>query len=790
MSHVEKVYLMNVALYINDKTSLIRFMTVNKKCKSSLEDLKINPYIPIPPTASEKQKVEHILFISKMFSHIETLQCTLDLLTIKLKRNELFNKITYIRLVNFESFNSSLKVKSYNYSKIENLYLTNSLNSIHNVQYFPKLKRLILYNLLLSSSILHIIKNSPYLKEIICLDCVKSQWSIEEIIWLFSCVNLSDIKLSIVYRDPSINIKECYNDFSNELKGVDVKMLYIGSDIEIGGYAFVNDMISSSVCTITGPFNNMNSEIQKKDIPQPSIKQEDEILNNTLKCINEYHYYSNDCVKISMPNLSSINKIIFGCRTLVNCNLESVNDMSITNISCIKLNCYGCRNLNIYIKRINELNIQYCIGVTIISQVQKCISIGKSIDVITTSYKQPDFINTLNLCSSVNTKIINQNVIHCNINESYNISFNSCKLNRMTIENSCRITFDKSSYFYQSDSKLKILNSYNNNILLPLSIKHFNIIGGIHPIKLSDQILNEISLFGTVQSIRKKKKIIVLRYDLLKPKVLAPMKYHIKINDPNIKSIEYGNCKKVTLEMSPSSHFKCDRVDVLKVKSPNILIEANYIGKLIIVDDVPITFLNSPLIDKKVCSLSDCQILIGKPNKILEECYEEIKIKDVCEFLNSDDVLNLKLFPFKKVTICLGSYHDFYTSKTEPSIIYIALHKLVEKIKAPDNLKVSIVEGGNDSFPLIRQLKLMHSYSIFLRKKKESVNRKQIQEITCSNNVRNLVIRNCNNLKLIKGTKRLKKVHIQSCANLVELTGLSKTVNLQIRNCPKLIIQK
>ncbi|ELP86062.1 hypothetical protein EIN_327090 [Entamoeba invadens IP1] len=103
MSKLERVYLMNVTLYVNTVDSLKTFEQVNKKCFECLQSLFINPLInlEIETFVLFKEPREALYssifkFIIKAFPKIETLQCYDYMLG---NNDKLVHKVKKIRIV-------------------------------------------------------------------------------------------------------------------------------------------------------------------------------------------------------------------------------------------------------------------------------------------------------------------------------------------------------------------------------------------------------------------------------------------------------------------------------------------------------------------------------------------------------------------------------------------------------------------------------------------------------------------------------------------------------------------
>ncbi|ELP88901.1 hypothetical protein EIN_476130 [Entamoeba invadens IP1] len=127
MSRLERVFLMNVSLFIETIQDLIQFQLVNKKCLEALNGLHINPFIKDfdvqHPNKNEKGFVTQCLrissFLMKSFPRLETLVCTYAFLR-ESKDDNLFSRVQMISVRRDKSFAISFlrRVKSERLQKV------------------------------------------------------------------------------------------------------------------------------------------------------------------------------------------------------------------------------------------------------------------------------------------------------------------------------------------------------------------------------------------------------------------------------------------------------------------------------------------------------------------------------------------------------------------------------------------------------------------------------------------------------------------------------------------------
>ena len=162
MTQLEKVYLLNVLIYINEIDTTRKFLEINHKCKEVSEMLRIftakNCY---DQTKYMSLKHKHPYIpkdIYHLFPTVETIECEYDDL-IDENNIEIFEKIKKIR-VKIEGTHSETEIKIENKSirnKIETINLSRRrkylLFHLDSLQY-PNLKKLVISNIMKIDTVL------------------------------------------------------------------------------------------------------------------------------------------------------------------------------------------------------------------------------------------------------------------------------------------------------------------------------------------------------------------------------------------------------------------------------------------------------------------------------------------------------------------------------------------------------------------------------------------------------------------------------------------------------------
>ena len=153
MKQLERVYLLNVLIYIKDIDSTRRFLEINHKCREVGHMLRIYTMKQSFDLSQTGYCVYTYPFIPTdiydLFPKVETIECY-DVDIFDASKEMVFNKATKIRILMSKSIENRKNVSKYPHilNKVESVNIPYWLSnlSINLKNYFPNMKKLILVN--------------------------------------------------------------------------------------------------------------------------------------------------------------------------------------------------------------------------------------------------------------------------------------------------------------------------------------------------------------------------------------------------------------------------------------------------------------------------------------------------------------------------------------------------------------------------------------------------------------------------------------------------------------------
>ncbi|ELP89966.1 hypothetical protein EIN_301550 [Entamoeba invadens IP1] len=221
MSKLERVYLMNVTLYVNTVDSLKTFEQVNKKCFECFQSLFINPLInlEIETFALFKEPREALYssifnFIINAFPKIETLQCydymlgNDDKLVYKVKKIRIVktphNKNNYYKNIHVPHFHPQIVTCAI--PKIENFYVGTKCTNLLPTDNYTNLKSVHMNGWIRNPNILQRIFELKSVTKITIWNCTHPTFlsSIETQIEARRMKKMANVKVSIFIEKTAI----------------------------------------------------------------------------------------------------------------------------------------------------------------------------------------------------------------------------------------------------------------------------------------------------------------------------------------------------------------------------------------------------------------------------------------------------------------------------------------------------------------------------------------------------------------------------------------------------------
>ncbi|ELP85545.1 hypothetical protein EIN_149470 [Entamoeba invadens IP1] len=828
MSRLEKVFLMNVSLYINTVESIRNFMMVNKQCLEAIKMLHINSYIDVSSyvfsckISSSQQFYSHIAdFIFRVFENIETLQCCAYMLENCSfeKYNDRVQSIVIVKTAqNKFSFKQHRHMPSCVLPKIKSVFIdpfnffrlrVDQLTNLKIVSLCAwKLPKYVLRDVYESNSVttasfwrcaipeflLKIcrqieLRKSKFMKEIETTTVIEST--------VLTKVYTTDLSQAVVELRKN-NVKVL--NFSNPQMLSKEEQIVLGDD-RYSGEVFVttSKALLEDRVYVKKYYNNEKYNIDKFDdqITQQIVGEKCELNTNQKQGKKPYLGFTLTLHSPLVLVENGVREIVILSRRSVCVNLSELQHLTIRLIYCSSFTisnsndilcdfkCVTIAHLNKLVNGIVEIG-DYCESLVIHSECKNC-------SVTSANHTNKNLMSKItkvemNFCENVNIAKLDIGEVFCSHVKTSKIE--NCVIGHVTFRNCTECEFLRTNCPKRECNKItftsqKIEKRCRRLYSLKSSTTHDEFTNNVNcrfvcflngKTSISE---NELSQFQNAEIQQQKNLFVMAKRVVFVGKKVK--KLHFDRLPPNDQFKKFN----ITFDR----FFVGETIEINSAKSvkyKNGDVKDYYYGPSILSNvkvkhckNANLYFKNNDLVVDKVNGVVTRKFLVSNNYFYAKDSEKKTLFDCDCAIFDvrtNSDVFDLSMYEGKKVVITNIKKHVISCKK-------LVLSDKVEELELQE-IQFEEVEGTG-----LKKARNLNGKIVktILCEKCEKVFRKKCEEIVCSDNVEKVVIGNCKKLVKITLSENTKILHIQNCPKLTHIEGIKQVATLTIKNCEKYI---